>query len=82
MIIGTESLNSLFEKNNNTAHLNFKGRCRSCACNVEVKITKTSEGFGFNGGAVCELGQQKLLVQCISCFNSTKVYKNSLTDAA
>ena len=82
MIIGIESLDSLFEKNNNPPHLNFKGKCRSCGCNVEIKITKTSQGYGLNGGALSEIGKQKVLVQCPSCYNRTEVSKKSLTDAA
>lgn len=81
MIIRIESLNSLFEKNNNKTQLNFKGRCHSCGCYVEVKISKTSGGYGFNGGTLCEPRQNKILVLCLICYESSKVSQRSMTDA-
>ena len=81
MVIGIKSLNKLFEKNNNPKHCHFKGRCHSCGCDVEVKITRTSGGYGFSGGALCEPKQQKISLLCFSCYNAPKERERSLIDA-
>ena len=82
LVICFESLKKMFENNSNPKHCQFKGKCHCCGCDVEVKITRTSGGYGFSGGALCEPKLQKISLLCFNCYNAPKESERSLKDIA
>jgi hypothetical protein len=73
MIIGVESLDKMFARNDAASHCTYEGKCYSCGCDVEVEITKTSGGYGLQGGALYEPNPQNLLVLCKDCYEGSGV---------
>ena len=67
MIIKVESLDRIFEQHNTANHFSYQGKCHNCGCNVEVEITKTSCGYGLQGGVLCESNPEDILVCCLDC---------------
>jgi hypothetical protein len=67
MIIGVESLKRLFETYKTPEYCRYQGRCHICGCDVEVRITKTSGGFGLSGGILCEHSAQNPTFLCVDC---------------
>ena len=67
-LVGVDLLKKLFEQNNDPNRLNYQGQCHQCGSAVEIEITKTSGGFGLQGGALCETEPQKLFVLCLNCY--------------
>jgi hypothetical protein len=68
MIIGIESLDGMFGQVNNASHCTYEGKCHNCGCDAQVEITKTSGGYGLQGGVLCETNPQKLLILCSVCY--------------
>jgi hypothetical protein len=67
-MIEVESINTIFDQHNVTRHYHYNGICLNCHCYVEVEITKTSGGYGLNGGVLYESNPDKFLVQCFNCY--------------
>ena len=68
MIISIESLVELFEENKDLDQSIFGDQCFICGCDVEIAITKTSGGYGFNGGVLHESNPKRLNVLCEICY--------------
>ena len=68
MVISIESLVELFEDNNDPDQFIYGDQCCFCGCDVEIVITKTSQGYGINGGVLLGLNPKKLRVICERCF--------------
>jgi hypothetical protein len=66
-MIEVESINEIFEQHNVSCHYQYNGICHNCRCSVEIEITKTSGGYGLNGGILYESNPDKFLVQCLDC---------------
>ena len=66
-LVGTEKLNELFLKNKNTTQYYYRDQCHHCGCGIEVLITKTSDGYGLEGGAICHSNRQKIYGICTDC---------------
>jgi uncharacterized Zn finger protein len=62
-----ELLRKMFEANPEKSTNVLKGKCSDCGCKTIIEITKTSGGFGLQGGALfrCSLGEY--LVKCAAC---------------
>jgi len=45
-------LRKMFESNPEKSTIVLNGKCADCGCHVIIKITPTSGGFGFMGGAL------------------------------
>ena len=86
MTIGIKSLSRFFRENSNTDNCSYKGKCHRCGCDLEVKITKTSGGYGLNGGALCELKPRGICALCDDCYlksgGSETTAKGPFTNAA
>ena len=67
-IVGVDSLNRMFEQNDNPNQFSYQDRCHQCGCVVKIKITKTSGGYGLQGGALCETDAQIFFVLCPNCY--------------
>ena len=67
-LVGTEKLNELFLKNKNTIPYYYRDQCHHCGCGIEVLITKTSGGYGLDGGAICYNNLQKIYGICTDCY--------------
>ena len=48
-------------------HCSYHENCHDCYCDVEVNITKTSGGYGLQGGVLCETNPQNIYVLCLNC---------------
>ena len=73
MLITVESLDRIFERHNTTNNINYKGKCHNCGCDVEVEITKTSGGYGLQGGVLYGSNPENLIFQCCDCHVKTGV---------
>jgi len=86
VIISIESIVKMFEKNNDPNQSIYRGQCRNCECDVEIKITKTSGGYGLKGGALCEQNPKGVWALCEDCYVKTGGLetntKGPFTDAA
>jgi hypothetical protein len=71
MIIKIESLIRIFEKNYNSSHCSYGGKCHNCGCNVEVEITKTAGGYGLQGGVIFETYPEHLVILCGECYKKS-----------
>ena len=71
-IITLESLNRLFEQNNNPATYSYQGRCDSCGSPVKLRIKKTSGGYGLLGGILYEPYPENYFVLCVECLEENK----------
>jgi hypothetical protein len=67
-LVGVDSLNRMFEQNENSNHLTYQDQCDQCGCVVKVNITKTSGGYGFQGGVLYETDPQNFFVLCPNCY--------------
>ena len=67
-LVGTEKLNELFLKKENTNHYYYRNQCNHCGCGIEIIITKTSGGYGLEGGAICYNILQKFYGICTDCY--------------
>ena len=76
MIIKVESLNRIFERNYNPNSYWYEGKCHHCECDTKVEITKTTGGYGLQGGVLHESNTLNLPIICSECFNKNG-HKNS-----
>ena len=67
-LVGVDSLDRMFEQNNNPDHFSYQDKCHHCGCVAQVNITKTSGGSGFQGGALYETDAQNYFVLCLNCY--------------
>lgn len=86
VIISIEAIESLFGKNNSVDQCVSTDKCQFCGCEVEVSITKTSGGYGLNGGVLYELHSGSFWVLCEKCHLTSDLMdganKSIITDAA
>jgi hypothetical protein len=67
-IISLETLNNLFEGKSVGEILVFENvRCVECGESVNIKIQKTSEGYGFLSGIISEPSRSQFLAKCCNC---------------
>ena len=71
LLVGIDTLDTTFEKYNSPTTYTYKDQCNHCERDVEVRITKTSEGYGFHGGALCESQPLKLFALCLDCYEQS-----------
>lgn len=67
-IIGIESLNKLFERNNNPNTFTFRGKCQTCGISTKIEISKTSGGYGLLGGVLYESDPENHIALCARCY--------------
>ncbi len=54
VIIAVESIESVFAQSPDANHCIYTSKCHKCQCDTEIRITKTSGGYGFLGGILYE----------------------------
>jgi hypothetical protein len=71
-----ESLKKIFEHHNNANEFSYEGNCHKCGCHTKVKITKTSGGYGLQGGVLFEQLSRNILILCSECIkkNGNQIY--------
>jgi hypothetical protein len=67
VLITVEMLNKIFKQNSSPKHFTYRGQCHHCGRDVEVEITKTSGGYGFQGGVLHASNPEDILVCCLDC---------------
>ena len=67
-IIKVESLNKLFERNNNPHTCTYRGKCQTCNSSMNIEISKTSGGYGLLGGVLYESDHEKYVALCNDCY--------------
>lgn len=85
MIVGIETLKKMAEQNNNANYFSHRCQCHNCGCDVEIKITKTSGGYGLQGGVLYQPNAWDLLALRAGCYlKSDEIIHSELicTDAA
>ena len=70
--ITLDTLNKIFERNENSTTYTCEDKCDRCGCHVSVKIEKTSGGYGLLGGILCESDPGNYLVLCVGCSDIIK----------
>jgi hypothetical protein len=69
VIISLNTLNRLFHGKSKGEILSFQGiRCVQCGESVNIKIQKTSGGYGFLNGIISEPSCGPLLAKCSKCY--------------
>ena len=78
MTIEVESLNKIFEQHNNANGFRYEGKCHKCDCDTQVEITKTSGGYGLQGGVLYESNTRNILILCSKCIkkNGNQIYEH------
>jgi len=71
MIIKVETLNRIFERKNNAGDFSIEGKCNHCECDTKVEITRTTCGYGLQGGVLYESNTRNWPILCSGCFNKT-----------
>ncbi len=86
VVISIETINKMFEKNSGENHCVYQGRCHNCGCDLEIKITKTSGGYGLKGGVLYEPDPKFLWALCDDCHVKSSKLESAnerpFTDAA
>jgi len=62
-----EILRKMFVGNPEKSTLKLKEKCSDCGCETTLEITKTSGGFGLQGGVLFKSSIDKYIVKCPAC---------------
>ena len=62
-----EILRKTFEANPGKTTIDLNEKCSDCGCEVIFSITRTSGGFGLNGGALLKGENESCLAKCPDC---------------
>ena len=68
MIIAVESIESVFAQSPDANHCIYASKCHKCQRDTEIRITKTSGGYGFLGGILYEPYPHVYLILCSDCY--------------
>ena len=72
-MMSPETLKKLFKDKPVHSTMTFEGKCLSCGKKVKIDITRTSPGFGFEGGMLFRNAFGGYFAKCIECFNGKPV---------
>jgi len=62
-------LRKMFEANPEKSTIVLKGKCSDCGREATIDITRTSGGFGLQGGALFKCSSDGHLVKCPDCYH-------------
>ena len=62
-----EILRKTFEANPGKSTIRVKGECSDCGAEIILSITRTSGGFGLNGGSLLKDENESCLAKCPDC---------------
>jgi hypothetical protein len=68
MLVRLRTLDLIFSENKDQTRLTSDGKCCDCGRAVNIDITRTSGGFGLNGGVLYEPRPGKIIVKCTECY--------------
>jgi len=61
-------LEKLFKDNPEKSTIVLKEKCSDCGNKTTIEITRTSVGFGMQGGALFKSSNDKLIAKCLACY--------------
>jgi hypothetical protein len=62
-----EILRKIFEPNPGKSTIVLKGKCSDCGCKTIIEITRTSGGFGLQGGSLYKCSPDDYFAKCPEC---------------
>jgi hypothetical protein len=68
MLLRLDTLNKLFASHSSTKPIRSRGICRDCGGEVEIRICRTTGGFGLQGGVLYEPEPKKFIAKCRDCY--------------
>ena len=63
-----EILRKMFEASSGKTTIEIKEKCSTCGNHVIIKITRTSGGFGVDGGALFKDSGDTYRAECENCY--------------
>ena len=66
-VIEIEALKKIFGNRPANSTITFVCKCSGCGNDVLIDITRTSGGFGLNGGFLFEYAPDKYFIKCRNC---------------
>jgi hypothetical protein len=63
-----ERLKKIFKASPEKSTIILKDKCSDCGCDVVIKITSTSGGYGLQGGALLGCSTDGYFVKCPKCY--------------
>jgi hypothetical protein len=68
MLVRLKTLNLIFAEKKDQKRLASDGRCCDCGHPVSIGITRTSGGFGMDGGVLYEPRPGQIVSKCPDCY--------------
>ena len=68
MLVQLKTLNLIFSDKKDQKRLVSDGRCCDCGHPVNIGITRTSGGFGLDGGVLYEPRPGQIVSKCPDCY--------------
>ena len=62
----------MFNDDKKGKQINCDGKCFGCGGDIKITVSRTSGGFGFQNGVLCETEAGQLLVECERCLKIGK----------
>jgi len=61
-------LRKKFESNPGKSTIKLKDKCSDCGCEIKIKISSTSGGYGLQGGALFKSKAVGFFARCPDCY--------------
>ena len=65
-----EILRKMFEANPEKSTIVLKDKCSDCGRETTIEITRTSVGFGMQGGVSFKSSTDKYIAKCPACYEA------------
>ena len=62
----------MFNDDKKGKQINCDGKCFGCGGDIKITVLKTSGGYGFQNGVLCETETGQLLAECGHCYKNGK----------
>jgi hypothetical protein len=79
-IVSQSALESLFKRKANGKSLIHTDVCQNCGRKIQIRIDRTSGGFGLLGGVIHESEFHKLYSECLDCHISGRLKPDATED--
>ena len=70
-----EILRKIFESESGKSTIELREKCSDCGCEFILAITRTSGGFGLNGGSLVKGSADTYMAECENCYKSNQKLK-------
>jgi hypothetical protein len=68
-----EILKKIFKDKPVKSTIELNGKCSDCECEVKIRITRTSGGFGLLGGYLLKSSPDEFFAKCPDCYKTNPV---------